>query len=660
MRSRPSTASAREELAKITEIFSQSKKHPIFGAWLESARADFEELKSQSLRRLEDLETEQEPKITIALFGETNAGKSTLIEALRLFFNEPSKALEQRLFQEAQEDTAPLADGAIIDAHIDFTQAITPYTFTLANGGGEVTLLDMPGIEGDEAQVEEFIKEACAKAHVIFYISKNPTPPQEGTLQKIKSYLNDQSRVYFFHNRGVTNPKLLQKPLVGGEKHALEDADAKMREVLGPHYQGHRSVCAYVAFLALAKCLDPKDPKGCDFLFDQQEFLRHKSAPELLEWSHFNDSCDLLHHIAKQQQEIVYQAQCYKAFCALQRCTKSAHQALHTMQECHKAFKESVDLKIPKLDLLCQKTLVSLKKELDNLIVRFKNASEDAMYRCIYGDMPISILPIRTILPIPTLSDEGFEAKTKEVLKEQAQVFAAKVKNTLEVCERQFKAGVEDLLREIRLKAGVLKRHGADFDKHGHNFSDHTFKTDSGFDWSSLLGAGMTFASLFMLEGVVALAVFTALGVYLLYKALRKAVDDDYKRSEQRKTFDKTLDHALKCLKCAVGLMGRKEVQEEIQKTKAKLEDLHFWNISDKQELEGKLKLAQGLLSVLEKGVLLEGVRQALEKCQQAIGKRLEEMLEQGEGLCADLNTSVARLKACSQPFKEGSEGCKD
>ncbi|WP_221271517.1 hypothetical protein [Helicobacter gastrofelis] len=509
----------------------------------------------------------------------------------------------------------------------------------------------MPGIEGDEAQVEKFIKEACAKAHVIFYISKNPTPPQEGTLHKIKSYLNDQSRVYFFHNKGVTNPKLLQKPLVGSEKHALEDADAKMREVLGPHYQGHRSVCAYVAFLALAKCLDPKDPKG--FLFDQKDFLVHTSTARLLEWSHFDDLCHLLQKIAKQQQEIVFQDQCYKAFCALQRCTKSAHQALHTMQECHKAFKESVDLKIPKLDLLCQKTLVSLKKELDNLIVRFKNASEDAMYR-----------HIRTSL----LSDEGFEAKTKEVLKEQAQVFAAKVKDTLEACDHQFKADIEALVREIRLKAGVLKRHGADFDKHGHNFSDHTFETDSGFDWFNLGGAGATFAGLFLFDlaniwnplGIAGLVVTVAAGGLLLYKGVRKALDDDYKRSEQRKAFNKTLDHALKCLKCAVGLMGLKEVQEEIQKIKAKLEDLYFWNILDKQELEGKLKLAQGLLSVLEKGVLLEGVRQALEKCQQAIGKRLEEMLEQGEGLCADLNTSVARLKACSQPFKEGSEGCKD
>ena len=40
---------------------------------------------------------------TIAFYGETNAGKSTLIEALRLFFKEKSKQEEQRNFQENKQ-----------------------------------------------------------------------------------------------------------------------------------------------------------------------------------------------------------------------------------------------------------------------------------------------------------------------------------------------------------------------------------------------------------------------------------------------------------------------------------------------------------------------------------------------------------------------------
>lgn len=47
----------------------------------------FQKLESESLKELESLKNNEEwENFTIAFYGETNAGKSTLIECLRLFF----------------------------------------------------------------------------------------------------------------------------------------------------------------------------------------------------------------------------------------------------------------------------------------------------------------------------------------------------------------------------------------------------------------------------------------------------------------------------------------------------------------------------------------------------------------------------------------------
>ncbi|MDU9776032.1 hypothetical protein [Helicobacter pylori] len=52
----------------------------------------FQQLEFKSLKELESLKNNEEwENFTIAFYGETNAGKSTLIECLRLFFKERSK-----------------------------------------------------------------------------------------------------------------------------------------------------------------------------------------------------------------------------------------------------------------------------------------------------------------------------------------------------------------------------------------------------------------------------------------------------------------------------------------------------------------------------------------------------------------------------------------
>ncbi len=173
----------------------------------------FKNLESESLKELESLKNNGEwEKFTIAFYGETGAGKSTLIECLRLFFKELGKMDQQECFKRLyanmknyrgseRAELEKLQDGAIIgDGRSDST--LKTESYTLKHNNQSFVLLDVLGIEGDEKKVKQQISDATRKAHAIFYITKTPAPPQkgeegkEGTIEKIQKQLDSQTEVY--------------------------------------------------------------------------------------------------------------------------------------------------------------------------------------------------------------------------------------------------------------------------------------------------------------------------------------------------------------------------------------------------------------------------------------------------------------------------------
>ncbi len=144
-------------------------------AFNQEALEKFKKLESESLKELESLKNNEEwENFTIAFYGETGAGKSTLIECLRLFFKERSKMDQQERFRQLYAkknhrgseyvELEKLQDGAIIgDGRSDFTTKTKSYT--LKHGNKTFTLLDVPGIEGDEKKVIQQISNATQKAH---------------------------------------------------------------------------------------------------------------------------------------------------------------------------------------------------------------------------------------------------------------------------------------------------------------------------------------------------------------------------------------------------------------------------------------------------------------------------------------------------------------
>ncbi len=254
----------------------------------------FQKLEFESLKELESLKNNEEwENFTIAFYGETNAGKSTLIECLRLFFKERSKVDQQERFkslysnyqenyqnderkkQAILNELHSLQDGATIgDGRSDFTLKTRSYSFQYNHQN--FILLDVPGIEGSEQKVVSQISNATQKAHAIFYVTKTPNPPQKGeegkrgTIEKIQKQLDSQTEVWTIYNKPINNPRAFKDGLIdGSEKESLKILNKEMKNILGKHYMGNQIVSAQMAFYGLAQALIPES----DFYKNKQKFL---------------------------------------------------------------------------------------------------------------------------------------------------------------------------------------------------------------------------------------------------------------------------------------------------------------------------------------------------------------------------------------------------
>ncbi|BAW57815.1 ancestral polypeptide [Helicobacter pylori] len=310
----------------------------------QKALEEFKNLESESLKELESLKNNGEwEKFTIAFYGETGAGKSTLIECLRLFFKESGKMDQQERFKQLyanmknsnyvknhrgyeHAELKELQDGAIIgDGRSDFTTETKSYT--LKHNNQSFVLLDVPGIEGDEKKVKQQISNATQKAHAIFYVTKTPAPPQkgeegkEGTIEKIQKQLDSQTEVYTLFNKPINSPRALKDGLIDeNEKESLRDLNEKMKAILGKHYEGYKAVSAQTAFYGLSSALLPET----DFYKNKQKFLEIFKAEELLLKSQFKQLGKFIAGtLLENSRKKIIESNCNKALKVIEKLQKA-------------------------------------------------------------------------------------------------------------------------------------------------------------------------------------------------------------------------------------------------------------------------------------------------------------------------------------------------
>ena len=251
--------------------------------------------------------------LVIAFFGETNAGKSTIIETFRILFEQNRKKGQ---------------DGLIVgDGRQDFTKDYQEYKMSIA--GKQFTLIDVPGIEGNEDDFRDIIKEALHKAHCVFYVQKDQKP-DSATAEKIKSYLGDWVSVYSimnvrgdvsFYDEEEERETLLTSGVLKNEK-LIKEA---FQNILGDVYKGNISLQALLAMCAKASFSNKRE----DLQRNQEKLIKYfGNADEVLRFSQFHTISQLVVEKASSFTDEIAEANKQKMISLARRSASSMENAL--------------------------------------------------------------------------------------------------------------------------------------------------------------------------------------------------------------------------------------------------------------------------------------------------------------------------------------------
>lgn len=175
------------------------------------------------------------------------------------------------------------------DGRHDFTKTYEEYHLSIA--GHPFTLIDVPGIEGNESEFKDVIKTALHKAHCIFYVQGHNKKPDRATAEKIKKYLGDWVKVYSIYNvrGGVSNydeEEERETLITSGILKAESLIRAEFKTILGDVYAGHVTLQGLLAMSAKASFSSKRE----DLIRGQQKLLKYfgGSADKVLKFSQFN------------------------------------------------------------------------------------------------------------------------------------------------------------------------------------------------------------------------------------------------------------------------------------------------------------------------------------------------------------------------------------
>lgn len=320
----------------------------------------FQQLEFKSLKELESLKNNEEwENFTIAFYGETGAGKSTLIECLRMFFKERSKVDQQERFKRLYLDYQ--------EKYKDNKSIIEQYDTEISDF--QKTLQDL---ENELISLKE-----CNIFFKIFHFLTGNRKFKEISkcFQKSQDELNNIELKKENH--------ISEKQAILNELHSLQDgaiigdgrSDFTLKTQsysfqLGKHYMGYKAVSAQAAFYGLSQALIP----GTDFDKKKQKFLKDFKAGELLYQSHFKLLAEFIaEELLKNSHAKIIQSNCNKALKVVEQLQNTIKTTIE--KQIDPGIKETQEHQQEarfNLDRSKEKFISDLEKSAHNEIDRFK------------------------------------------------------------------------------------------------------------------------------------------------------------------------------------------------------------------------------------------------------------------------------------------------
>ncbi|OOR99112.1 hypothetical protein B0186_08185 [Canicola haemoglobinophilus] len=491
----------------------------------------------------------------------------------------------ERLLTEA-EHLKQFADGQIIgDGRSDFTRDNTSFDFNY--NGQEFSLIDVPGIEGDENIVRQPIGEAVKKAHAVFYITRTPRPPQthegeegkKGTLEKIKEHLGDQTEVWAIYNHSVNNPRQLKVPLIGNdEREGLQALDSKLKIELGEKYCQSLVVSARPAYLGLTECVIP----GSKDANEQRKFLsRFASKQEILNLSGLNDFVEKLSSsIIGDYRNKIKCSNLNKACKVLNKAIFELEELNHQFNSGRKKIRSEVKNAQAQIKVLLEQFDSGLDSSGGKIIRQFESRVGEQIYNDIEYD----------------ISNDSFKSRLKSTMESEAKLLENNIRCIIEKESQVFEEEITKIVnRTNKHLRSIVNLQNNTF---ALNKFDMDIKIDNGIELGSLITSAIS-----LVTGVIALAsnpvgwtiafvggVLALLGAVIgTVKTVIGIFSSSYKQSQQRKETDKAIRNA------------KSKIEPELNKILAKIKQgMHEQIQPVITELEMPLKQYESVMQVLK------------------------------------------------------------
>lgn len=488
-------------------------------------------------------------------------------------------------------------DGGIIgDGRPDFTRETHPYTFEVA--GQPFMILDVPGIEGEEAKVSEQISKAVKRAHAVFYVTGKAAPPQTGdegrpgTLEKIKAHLSDQTEVWTLFNKRITNPLALQKPslISADEQASLADLDSKMREQLGENYQRSLSLCALPAFLAAADCLTPRSGKAAS----RKKFLEALPPEQLLEKSGLKSFYrHLTQDLVKDYKTKIRRSNLNKVGAAIDNvCTVMDRLRRGQFLPLTDDLRREASNANKQLDI----ALAALKSNLVNVGEKAVGKFEENVRRKIYGRIDRNI------------SNDDFKSSLRSVMESEQKVLQTDLPKQFDEKVSQFQEQTAEIVERYQQHANDLLASYESLRK-ARLAGEFTLNVniDNGINVYGLL-AGLAGGALMIWNPMG--WVLMSIGALTLLTGMAKSVwgffDDDYKKGQQRKSADENLDRACDEIRASLR-QSMDEAVPTLEKTLGEIREMLQVPVRQAQQISNKLDSAHLHLKQLASNLKTEG-----------------------------------------------------